>query len=166
MRKGLWGREWDWRRTEPRIWTKICHISCCLIYMERSFLSSVSRAMRDATPKWGTRGVAWDFESVRTRKLEKSVRIFWRHFPKDISINEKMKNTRSSYNTTNAFYQKNLPISQVRTCVFAKRTPRLWYFVCFCTLLFSCKISRFSLCSPTISCHSYNMRSVSKPLFA
>ena len=121
------------------------------IYGAQLLVLRVSRATRDATPKRGTRGVAWDFESVRTRKLEKSVRIFWNLFPKDISINEKMKNTRSSYNTTNAFYQKNLPISQVRTCVFAKRTPRLWYFVCFCTLLFSRKISHFSLCCHTIS---------------
>ena len=51
-----------------------------------------------------TRGVAWDFEGVRTLKLGASGGIFWGHFPKDILINEKMQNTRSSYNTTNAFY--------------------------------------------------------------
>ena len=48
-------------------------------------------------------GVAWDFEGVRTRKLGESGGIFWRHFPKDISINEEMQNTRSSYDTRNAF---------------------------------------------------------------
>ena len=147
------------------------------IYGAQLLVLRVSRdAWRDAETRDQGRSVK--FESVRTRKLEKSMRIFWRHFPKDISINEKMKNTRSSYNTTNAFYQKNLPISQVRTCVFAKRTPRLWYFVRFCTLLFSRKISHlfamlryyklkiFTKMGRWKSCHFYNMRSVSKPRFA
>ena len=53
-------------------------------------------------------GVEWDFEVVRRRKLGEYAGIFWQHFPKDIFKGhfnkwKKMQNTRSSYDTTNAF---------------------------------------------------------------
>ena len=60
----------------------------------------------------------WDFDCVRTRKLGKSGGIFWRNFPKDISINEKIQNTQGQVTTLQmplACHRKSTPISQVRT---------------------------------------------------
>ena len=120
------------------------------IYGAQLLVLCVSRdAWRDAEMRDQGRSVRfWKCTHTQTREVcENFLQTFSKgHFNK--WKNAKYKVKLQHYK---CLLSENLPISQVRTCVFAKRTPRLWYFVCFCTLLFSRKISHFSLCCHTIS---------------
>ena len=64
--------------------------------------------MKQQQKQGASRGEAWDFDVVRTRKLGIWGMIFQRHFPNDISMNEKnakckVKKNAKYMDTTNTF---------------------------------------------------------------